>query len=275
LHIAFALRVTIDGAAVIAQRNRSRAGATMRKLCAAVASLLAVASIPAGAADMPPGPAVPPAPLYDWNGFYLGANFVWSLGRMHDTYFNGTQPLPIARDSFRGPFGGVEIGYCRMAASLVVLCGGAEFDFGRARGTNYAFTTLATNTYVVSTATVDWRVTVGPKLGVAIDRNKLFIYATGGGAFANVAFDAASTIVGRIGSGSSSGTRGGWFVGAGMERLLTPNLGVKFEYRRIQLCGFDTTLTGGTSVSTSQVEENVFSAGVNFHFNSAPLFASY
>jgi hypothetical protein len=28
-------------------------------------------------------------------------------------------------------------------------------------------------------------------------------------------------------------------------------------------------------VSTSQVEENVFSAGVNFHFNSAPLFASY
>jgi len=55
-------------------------------------------------------------------------------------------------------------------------------------------------------------------------------------------------------------------------RLLTPNLGIKFEYRRIQLSGFDTTLTGGTSVSTSQVEENVFSAGVNVHFNSGPLF---
>jgi outer membrane immunogenic protein len=275
LRIAFARRVAIDGVAVIAERDRSRAGATMRKLFAAVASFLMAASIPAGAADMPAVPAVPPAPLYDWNGFYLGANFVWSLGRMHDTYFNGTQPLPIARDSFRGPFGGVEIGYCRMAASPVVLCGEAEFDFGHARGTNYAFTTLATNTYVVSTTTIDWRVTVGPKLGIAIDQNKLFIYAIGGGAFANVSFDAASTIVGRIGSGSSSGTRGGWFVGAGMERLLTPNLGVKFEYRRIQLGGFDTALTGGTSVSTSQVEENVFSAGVNFHFNSAPLFASY
>jgi outer membrane immunogenic protein len=247
----------------------------MRKLFVGVASFLVAASIPAGAADMPPVPAVPPAPLYDWNGFYLGANFVWSLGRMHDTYFNGTQPLPIARDSFRGPFGGVEIGYCRMAASPVVLCGEAEFDFGRARGTNYAFTTLATNTYVVSTTTVDWRVTVGPKLGLAIDRNKLFIYATGGGAFANVAFDAASTIVGRIGSGSSSGTRGGWFVGAGVERLLTPNLGLKFEYRRIQLAGFDTTLTGGTSVSTSLIEDNVFSAGVNFHFTNGLLAASY
>jgi hypothetical protein len=58
-------------------------------------------------------------------------------------------------------------------------------------------------------------------------------------------------------------------------RTNAPNLGIKFEYRRIQLAGFDTTLTGGTSVSASQVEENVFSAGVNFHFNSAPLFAGY
>lgn len=60
-----------------------------------------------------------------------------------------------------------------------------------------------------------------------------------------------------------------------MERLLTPSLGVKFEYRRIELSGFDTTLTGGTAVSTSQVEDNVFSAGVNFHFNGAPAFAGY
>jgi hypothetical protein len=60
-----------------------------------------------------------------------------------------------------------------------------------------------------------------------------------------------------------------------MERLLTPNLGIKFEHRRIQLAGFDTALTRGTAVSTSQVEENVFRAGVNFHFNSGPLFAGY
>jgi hypothetical protein len=40
-----------------------------------------------------------------------------------------------------------------------------------------------------------------------------------------------------------------------------------------QLGGFNTTLTGGTSVSISRLEENVFGAGVNFHLNSAPLFA--
>jgi hypothetical protein len=41
--------------------------------------------------------------------------------------------------------------------------------------------------------------------------------------------------------------------------------------RPISASSFDTTLTGGTTVSTSQVEENVFSAGVN----SGPLFAGY
>ena len=250
-------------------------GNTMRKLLGVAAAVLLAANLPAGAADLPAVAAAAPAPLFDWNGFYVGANFAWSLGRAHDTYFNGTQPLPIARDSFRGPFGGVEVGYCAMAVSPVVLCGEVEADFGRARGTNYAFTTLATNTNISSTATIDWRAAVGPKLGLAIDQNRLFIYATGGGAIANVRFDATSNIVGRIGSGSTSGTRGGWFFGAGMERLLTPNLGVKFEYRHIALGGFDTTLTGGTSVSTSLVEDNVFSAGVNFHFTNGLLAASY
>jgi opacity protein-like surface antigen len=158
----------------------------MRKLLGVAAAALLTASVGARAADLPPVAAAAPVPLFDWNGPYVGAHFAWSLGRAHDTYFNGTQPLPIARDSFRGPFGGVEVGYCGMRVSPVVLCGEVEADFGRARGTNYAFTTLATNTNISSTTTIDWRVTVGPKLGLAIDQNRLFIYATGGGAIANV-----------------------------------------------------------------------------------------
>jgi opacity protein-like surface antigen len=74
----------------------------MKKLLAGVASLLLAAAVPAGAADMPPVAAAPPAPLLDWNGLYVGASFAWSQGRTHDTHFNGTQPLPIARDSFHG-----------------------------------------------------------------------------------------------------------------------------------------------------------------------------
>ena len=50
---------------------------------------------------------------------------------------------PINRDTFHGSFGSIEAGYCRMAASPVVLCGEAGINLGRARGTSYAFTTSA------------------------------------------------------------------------------------------------------------------------------------
>jgi opacity protein-like surface antigen len=155
-----------------------------------------------------------------------------------------------------------------MAMSPVVLCGEAAVDLGRARGTNYAFTTSLQNTAIRSTSTIDWMVTVGPKLGLAIDANQLFIYASGGGAFAHLGVDATSNIVGAIGSGSASGTQAGWYVGAGMERLLTPSLGVKFDYRRVDFKGLDTPLTGGAAISTSRIVDNVFSAGFNYHFNT-------
>ena len=87
--------------------------------------------------------------------------------------------------------------------------------------------------------------------------------------------DSISTVPGRLGAGSTSTTKGGWFVGAGMERLLTPNLGVKFEYKRVDLGGFDNALTGGAVVRTSGLLNNIFSAGVNFHFNSGLVYGSY
>ena len=162
-----------------------------------------------------------------------------------------------------------------MAASPVVLCGEAGINLGRARGTSYAFTTSAQNTYIRTTQTIDWLFTAGPKLGLAIDANQLFIYASGGGAVAHLGVDSTSTVVGAIGSGSASGTKGGWFVGAGMERLLTTAVGVKFDYKRVEFGGLDHTLTGGAVVSTSRIVDNVFSAGFNFHFNSGPVYAQY
>jgi hypothetical protein len=65
----------------------------MRKLLGVIAAILVAAGVPAGAADMPVAAAPPPVALFDWNGFYLGASFDWTLGRMHDRYFNGGPPL--------------------------------------------------------------------------------------------------------------------------------------------------------------------------------------
>lgn len=247
----------------------------MSKLVGVIASLLLAANVPAGAADMPAFKAAPPVPMYDWNGFYAGASFAYHSGRTHDTFTRGPFVYPINRDTFHGSFGSIEAGYCRMAASPVVLCGEAGINLGRARGTSYAFTTSAQNTHIRTTQTIDWLVTAGPKLGLAIDANQLFIYASGGGAVAQLGAESTSTIVGAIGSGSASGTKAGWFVGAGMERLLTPSVGVKFDYKRVDFQGLDHTLTGGAAVSTSRVVDNVFSAGFNFHFNSGLVYAQY
>jgi hypothetical protein len=60
-----------------------------------------------------------------------------------------------------------------------------------------------------------------------------------------------------------------------MERLLTPNVGVMFVYRRVVFKGRVTTLTGGAAISTSRIGDNVFSAGFNFHFTSGPVYAQY
>src|SRR6476646_7690901 len=153
----------------------------MQKLLGCVAAVLFVASIPAGAADMPPLKPVPPVPLYDWNGFYVGAGFAYHSGRTDDVFTNRALVYPITRDIFHGSFGSIDAGYCRMAASPVVLCGEAAVDLGRARGTTDAFTPSLQTTAIRSTSTIDWMVTLGPKLGRAIDANQLFIYASGGG----------------------------------------------------------------------------------------------
>src|SRR4029079_15070196 len=94
----------------------------MSKLVGVIASLLLTANVPAGAADMPAFKAAPPVPVYDWNGFYAGASFAYHSGRTHDTFTRGPTVYPINRDMFHGSFGSIEAGYCRMAASPVVLC---------------------------------------------------------------------------------------------------------------------------------------------------------
>ncbi len=239
----------------------------MKRLLGVVASVLCVAGIPAGAADLPPLKPVPPVPFYDWNGFYAGAGFSYHSGRTDDVFTNGALVYPITRDTFHGSFGSIDAGYCRMAARSCCVGKRRLIWAGRAEPTTVSRPRCRTPPSAPPRR-LTGMVTVGPKLGLAIDANQLFLYASGGGAFAHLGVDATSNVVGAIGSGSASGTQAGWYVGAGMERLLTPNVGVKFDYRRVEFKGLDTTLTGGTAVSTSRIVDNVFSAGFNYHFTS-------
>ena len=196
-------------------------------------------------------------------------------GRTDDVFTNRAAVYPITRDTFHGSFGSIDAGYCRMAASPVVLCGeAADRSRPRARDQLRLHHLGAEHRHPLH---LDDRLAGDrrPEARARIRCEPVFIYANGGGAFAHLGVDATSTVVGAIGSGSASGTQAGWYVGAGMERLLTPNVGVKFDYRRVEFKGLDTTLTGGAAISTSRIVDNVFSAGFNFHFTSGPVYAQY
>ena len=98
------------------------------------------------------------------------------------------------------------------------------------------------------------------RVGYAWDR--VLVYGTAGGAFANV--QAAAGFL-----PFSNSTQVGWTAGAGVEYAFAPNWTAKVEYLFVDLgnascgpasCG---TLTGNTTVT---LNENVIRGGVNFKF---------
>ena len=54
----------------------------MKRVVTATIGLLAFAAAPALAADLPvKAPPMPPAPVWNWTGFYIGVNGGYSWGR--------------------------------------------------------------------------------------------------------------------------------------------------------------------------------------------------
>ena len=248
LRIAFEPAAAIDVVRGITDTGFGVSGGTMSKLVGVIASLLLAASIAGRRRGHAGVQAAPPVPMYDWNGFYAGASFAYHSGRTHDAPSPAvTSFIRSRQDTFHGSFGSIEAGYCRMAATPVVRCGG-RINLGRARRPLRLHHVGAEHPISAPTQTIDWLVTAGPKLGLAIDANQLFIYASGGGADQlSWEQDPPPTIVGAIGSGSASGTQG-WLVrGARHGAAATPSVGVKFDYERVEFHGLDHTLTGGAA----------------------------
>jgi len=98
----------------------------MKKLLAATVGLVALASAaPVSAADLAARPytkAPPPmvAPIYDWTGFYIGANGGWAESRQCVDFFNvaGTVFADGCNNRSGGVIGG-QIGYRWQANQFV------------------------------------------------------------------------------------------------------------------------------------------------------------
>jgi outer membrane immunogenic protein len=231
----------------------------------------------ATAADMPR--KAPDAPqLWSWTGLYTGIHAGWgwtnnSTASSVNTVLGVALPDNVASHdlSTDGPMVGLHLGYNWQLGSNWVL--GIEGDF-TGSGLRSASSTGSVSPVLGAPAPgnvqamqrdVNWLATVRGRMGYAW--GPAMIYVTGGGALANIDFNAvgADTITCAVPGGigcalpaSVNDTRAGWTAGGGYERMLALNWMVRLEYLYYRFDGITTSATvlapacagGGVCTST-------------------------
>lgn len=280
---------------------------------AAFAQLAAAADLPRKApAYAPP----PPAPVYSWTGWYVGLNAGGGWGNNDpidnsvtsafcDTGFVG---CVAPRNSFsnaaaaavpgqfntrqQGFIGGGQIGYNFQSGPVVW---GVETDFQGAniKGSDSQAVTVVPVGFPAFPITVagtgsqklDWFGTLRGRLGW-LPANPLLVYATGGLAYGHVSLN-TSFAQGPVYPSfdpilpvfaSTSETRAGWTIGAGLEWMFAPNWTVKGEYLyydlgHVSVAPPPLTVTVGGTVFTAigisseaHFNGSIARLGVNYHF---------
>jgi outer membrane immunogenic protein len=257
----------------------------MKMLLLASVGLIALGmATPASAADMavkapPPPPVV--APIYNWSGFYIGANGggAWSNQCIDVTAVNGIGD--VFAEGCRSASGGVaggQIGYRWQTASPWVFGLEAQGDWANVR-TSRTSLLLPLDT---------WRSQING-LGLFTGQvgyawNASLLYVKGGAAVAGQQFTLFNTATG-IGLAQTDRTRWGGTVGVGWEYGFAPNWSAGIEYDYLwRVSDSNTFLTPGlvTPVGISSItantrsDVNMITARINYRFGwGSPVVAKY
>jgi len=256
----------------------------MKKFFLGTVGLVALGMVtPASAADLAARPytkAPPPivAPIYNWGGFYIGANggYGWSNQCIDVTSVNG---LPsVFAEGCRSAGGGVaggQLGYRWQAASWV---------FGLEAQGDWANIRTSRTSLLLPLDT--WRSQINGfglftgQVGYAWDA--ALFYVKGGAAVANQRYDLFNTITG-IGLAQAERTRWGGTVGVGFEYGFAPNWSAGIEYDYLwRVSDSRTFLTPGLAPAVTSItantrsDVNMITARINYHFNwGSPVVARY
>ncbi|WP_031336417.1 outer membrane protein [Rhodopseudomonas sp. B29] len=231
---------------------------------ALLGSALSIFGFSAQAADLAvkaPYLKAPVAAIYDWTGFYIGANVGVGLGRTlanHSYPAGGTANSTYLEPS--GAIGGGQIGYNWQTNSILgPLLLGVEADI-QGSGMSDDRTRLNSLTGPVGySQKLDWFSTVRGRIGVV--RGPVVSYFTGGFAAGNVKTTVTETGLVPF---NFSRTQSGWTIGSGVEAALWGNWTGKIEYLYLDL-GNRTDTFGAQSLRT-ETRENIFRAGLNYRF---------
>jgi outer membrane immunogenic protein len=247
----------------------------MKKFLLGTVALVAFAA-PAAAADLAARPYIkaPPmiAALYDWSGFYIGANGGWGSSR------NCWDFLPVAggvapegcHDASGGTVGG-QVGYRWQAGTWVfgleAQGNWADFEGGNVSLFNPAFR---------NESRVDAFGLFTGQIGYAA--NNVLFYVKGGAAVTSNeyrSFDVATNTLAGI---TGDDTRWGGTVGVGLEYGFAPNWSAGIEYNHLFMQDRTYTFTtpGGAFFGTDRISQDVdlVTARVNYRWGG-PVIPKY
>jgi outer membrane immunogenic protein len=242
----------------------------MKRILLSTIALVALA-VPAFAADLPqrapaPAPVVMPY-VYDWTGFYIGANGGYGSNRACWGNFGGFNTEGC--NSKSGGLVGGQGGY-RWQFGSVVFGVEAEGDWANMRASlPSVFQPGGTDSAKVTS--------VGLFTGqIGYAWNAALLYLKGGGALANNNFvvqNAAGT-----GLFFASSHKLGATVGVGFEYGFTPNWSVGLEYDRLMMGNANNSFScaAGCAAVANTISQNIdmFTVRVNYKFGG-PVTARY
>jgi len=246
----------------------------MKKILIAASLIAASTATTASAADLgrPYTKAPPPmvAAIYDWSGFYIGANGGWGSSR--DSRTNVTTASFLRRHDATGGVAGGQLGY-RWQTGAWVFGLEAQGDWADLRGSTesilFPLNSLSSRMDAFGLFT--------GQVGYAWN-NSLF-YVKGGAAVTDRRYDFVRTATGLALLSSGFTTQWGGTAGVGLEYGFAPNWSVAIEYdhifENVHTVGF-TTPAGVIPVSTFQSggDTDLVTARINYRFGG-PMVARY
>jgi outer membrane immunogenic protein len=253
----------------------------MKKIFLTTAAVLISASA-ASAADLAPRPytKAPPmiAAIYDWSGFYIGANGGWGSSR---SCWDFTTPAGVVtnregcHDATGGTAGG-QIGY-RWQSNNWVFGLEAQGNWADLNGSNVSLAFPAFSNH----SRLDAFGLFTGQIGYAWDATLL--YVKGGAAVTSNRYRSFDIATGLQATNNVNDTRWGGVVGVGLEYGFAPNWSLGFEYDHIFMGNSRHTFlnngvvdVAGTLFGTENIHQDVdlVTARINYKFGG-PAVARY
>jgi outer membrane immunogenic protein len=231
---------------------------------------------PVCAADLPsraaaPAPVMVMASVYDWTGFYIGAN--GGYGSSRSCWGNVQAGNVVVPDGCHSQSGGVvggQAGYRWQAGQFVFGLEG-EGDWASLRSSHVGLV----NPLFTDKSKVTGLGLITGQVGLAW--NAALLYLKGGAAVTNNRFDIIQTL-GGVGLASATSTRWGAAVGVGFEYGFTPNwsAGIEYDHLFMGTANNSFSLPAPAAAVVNRISQDVdmVTVRVNYKFGG-PVVARY